>query len=49
MIRESDGKPDAAEKLMKAFNLDEKQTDADPRCAALQDRPDWRSRRSSTN
>jgi len=28
LIRESDGKPDAAEKLIKAFKLDEKQTDA---------------------
>jgi DNA gyrase subunit A len=28
LIRESDGKPDAAEKLMKAFKLDEAQTEA---------------------
>jgi DNA gyrase subunit A len=28
LIRESDGKPDAAEKLMKAFKLDEPQTEA---------------------
>jgi DNA gyrase subunit A len=28
IIRESDGKPDAAEKLMKAFKLDEEQTNA---------------------
>ena len=39
LIRESDGKADAAEKLIKAFKLDEDPGRRDPRRPALQDRP----------
>ena len=38
IIRRSDGKADAAGKLMKRFSLDDVQVDADPRDEALQAR-----------
>jgi DNA gyrase/topoisomerase IV subunit A len=47
IIRKSEGKQDAAVKLMKAFRLDEVQVDAILEMQAVQAGASWRSRRSA--